>query len=47
MSKTQWKNLWHSFRWMRRLSTEAESIAWCAFYNDRNGNALRRVLRSM
>lgn len=44
MNKTQWSNLWHAFRWMRRLTTDGEAVAWCAHYDARNGIALRRVI---
>lgn len=30
MAREQWKNLSHNFRWMRRLTSHREAVAWIA-----------------
>jgi hypothetical protein len=44
MNRTQWRNLWRSFRWMRRRASVRESIAWCGTYGQFNAAVLRRVV---
>lgn len=39
LTRTQWKNLWHSFRVGRRRLTERESLAWIAHAHG-NGDRL-------
>lgn len=44
MTREQWRNLYHSFRWMRRMTTDAEAVAWCSHFNSHNGIVLRKVV---
>ena len=44
MSKTQWKNLWHSYRWQRRASGVGLALAWIACYNRNDVELIRRVI---
>lgn len=42
--KHQWKNLYHSFRWMRRFCTEVETLTWIGFYSPTDRRIIERVL---
>lgn len=33
LTKTQWRNLWHSFRWMRSRTDEGTSLAWISEFD--------------
>jgi len=46
MSKTQWKNLWHSFRWMRRFAEPYEVFVW-AGRDDVSRKALRIAMKGI
>lgn len=44
MNKQQWRNLWHSFRYMRRYAGEREAMDWIAFYSRGEAMILLRVV---
>jgi len=46
MNKTQWKNLWHSFRWMQRFAEPYEAFAW-AGRDDVSRKALRIAMKGI
>lgn len=37
MNKDQWKNLWHSYRWMKRRATWHETVVWIGSYSLADG----------
>jgi hypothetical protein len=39
LTREQWKNLWHAFRWGRARMTERETLAWIAHAHG-NGDRL-------
>ena len=45
MSKQQYKNLSHAFRWMRNFTTEAEAFAWIEYYNRADRGIIERVYK--
>ncbi len=45
MTKRQYKNLNHSFRWMRRKSTYQIALAWIKFYNSYDAYIIFRIFK--
>lgn len=43
MSKQQYKNLSHAFRWMRQYVTEREAFAWIGHINLTDRRMLERI----
>jgi hypothetical protein len=44
MSKIQFKNLYHTFRWARNHMTIIEALAWIGFYNRHSRYIIERVI---
>ena len=45
MSKTKWRNLWHSYRALRRVMTPAEAMLYISHFNRNDAAMLHRVVK--
>jgi hypothetical protein len=45
MKKEQWKNLYHSYRWMKQFCTEKETLVWLSCHSLNDRNIVERVVR--
>lgn len=46
MTKLQWKNLNHSFRWMLRRCTYEEAYLWIYSYNPNDAHLILKIYDS-
>ena len=45
MTKKQYKNLSHSFRFMKRETTEIEALNWIGFHNLKDKKILEQMIK--
>jgi hypothetical protein len=45
MKKEQWKNLYHSYRWMKQFCTEKETLVWLSCHSLNDRNIVERIVR--
>lgn len=44
MTKEQFKNLYHAFRWMLRYATIEETLRWIGFYSLTDRKIIERLI---
>lgn len=44
MTKKQFRNLYHSYRFFIRRNTRDQALAWIAFYNEEDRRIIERVI---
>jgi len=44
MNKEQWRNLYHSYRWMKRFCTVMETLAWIGCHSGPDRYVVERVV---
>ena len=44
MTRLQWKNLYHSYRWMKQYTGKREAFAWIAHLDPNAAKVLMKVI---
>jgi hypothetical protein len=44
MSRKQWYNLWHAFRWMRHFTGQRNAFGWLAHLNRNDAYTIMQVI---